>query len=172
MKVRRRSYGLVGSMMIALWLAIMVAACGGGSSTPTASPSSTLQATPTPSPSSTAGQIEAITVNWEAFFSGSTPAARKIELLQNGQQFAQIIRAQASSPISKATTARVSDVRVLSPATATVTYSILQGGQVALADQTGEAVLEDGVWKVAAETFAALLALEGVNVSPSPSSTP
>ena len=54
----------------------------------------------------------------------------------------------------------------------TVTCSFLQGGHVALADQTGEAVLEDGVWKVAAETFAALLALEGVNVSPSPSSTP
>jgi hypothetical protein len=144
-------------------LAAVAAACGSSSASPTSSP------TPTTSPSVSA--TVAIKADWVKFFAGTTPAAEKIPLLENGQQFAQTIQAQAQSPLAKSTSAKVSSVKVTSPTAATVKYSILLGTQVALADQTGQAVLQNGVWKVSAASFQALLALEGA-ASPSPSSSP
>jgi hypothetical protein len=114
----------------------------------------------------------AITTAWQTFFAGTTPAATKITLLQNGQQFATVIQAQAGSPLAKATQAKVTAVSVTSPTTADVTYSIVQGGQVALPDQKGQAVLEGGVWKVSAPSFQALLKLEQGQAGASPSASP
>jgi hypothetical protein len=118
------------------------------------------------------GDEAEIVANWEAFFDGATPADRKIELLQNGEQFADVIEARAESPLSQSTTAKVSAVTVTSDTEATVTYSILMGGQAVLPDQTGMAVLENGLWKVGAESFQALLALEGASGAPSPIPSP
>ena len=148
-----------------LALPVLLAACG-SSSTAATSPS------PTPSTSTSASPTAAITSAWQTFFSGATPAATKITLLQNGQQFATVIQAQAGSPLAKATQAKVTAVTVTSSTTADVTYSIVQGGQVALPDQKGQAVLEGGVWKVSAPSFQALLKLEQGQASVSPSATP
>jgi hypothetical protein len=148
-----------------LALPVLLAACG-STSTAATSPS------PTPSTSTSASPTAAITSAWQTFFSGATPAASKIALLQNGQQFASVIQAQAGSPLAKATQAKVTAVKVVSPAMADVTYSIVQGGQVALPDQKGQAVLEGGVWKVSAPSFQALLKLEQGQASASPSATP
>jgi len=153
----------VGAAVSAVLFSVLVAtAIGCGSSTSKASPSAT--------PSSS-GAVAQITANWQTFFAGTTPAARKISLLQNGQQFAKTIQAQASSVIAEASQAKVSAVTVTSASTATVTYSILLSGKVALAGQTGQAVLEDGVWKVAAKSFSDLLALEGQQAPQSSPST-
>ena len=145
-------------------LPLAVAACGSKSSA----------ATPTPTPSATANASVAsqITSDWQTFFNGVTPATRKIALLQNGQQFATVITAQAASPLAKASSARVTAVKVTSPTTATVTYSIVENGQVALPGQKGQAVLEGGVWKVSAPSFQALLKLEQGLTSSSPSASP
>jgi hypothetical protein len=142
-------------------LAAVAAACGSSSASTPSSPSAS------PSVSATA----AIKADWKKFFAGTTPAAQKIPLLENGQQFAQTIQAQAQSPLAQSTSAKVSSVKVTSTTTATVKYSILLGKQVALADQTGQAVLQNGVWKVSAQSFQALLALEGA-ASSSPSASP
>jgi hypothetical protein len=151
----------VGIAALVIVVALVVAACG--------SSSTTAKSTPSPSTSlSAAAQIKA---NWELFFAGTTSATRKIALLQNGQQFATTIQAQAGSAIAKGTEATVSAVKVVSPTTATVTYSILLNGQPALTNQTGQAVLVDGVWKVGAQSFTALLTLEGKMSSPAPSAT-
>ena len=142
-------------------LAALIAACGSKASGTTS----------TPSPTATASATAQITANWQAFFAGTTPAAKKITLLQNGPVFAKVIKAQAGSPLAQATQAKVASVQVVSPTTATVKYSIVQGGQTALPGQTGQAVLQGGVWKVSAKSFAALLALEGVKV-PLPTASP
>jgi len=141
-------------------LPLIVAACGSKSNAAT---------TPSASPSASAGATAQITANWEKFFAGTTAAAAKQALLQNGAQFASVLQAQAGSTIAKATTAKVSAVKVTSPDSATVTYSIVQGGQVVLPDQQGQAVLEGGVWKVSASSFQALLKLEQGAGSASPS---
>ena len=145
----------------AVLLVVVVAACGKAVNA---------NATTAPSPSAAPSASAAVTADWQEFFSGATPAARKIALLQQGQQFAKTITAQASSPIAQGTQAKVTSVTVTSPTTATVTYSITMGGQTALPDQQGQAVLEGGVWKVSARSFQDLLKLEQGATGSMPSS--
>jgi len=167
-RIRQRTWtsgALLAVVLVALPLA--VAACGSKSNAAT---------TPTPTPSVSAGgsataAIAAITTDWQKFFAGTTPAAAKENLLQNASQFAAVIKAQASSAIAKATQAKVTKVTVTSPTSADVTYSIVEGGQVALPNQKGQAVLENGVWKVSAPSFQALLKLEQQGQT-SPSASP
>ena len=145
----------------AMLLVVVVAACGKAVNA---------NATTAPSPSAAPSASAAVTADWQEFFSGATPAARKIALLQHGQQFAKTITAQASSPIAQGTQAKVTSVTVTSPTTANVTYSITMGGQTALPDQQGQAVLEGGVWKVSARSFQDLLKLEQGATGSMPSS--
>jgi hypothetical protein len=103
--------------------------------------------------------------NWALFFAGSTPASKKIQLLQNGQRFAAVIRAQAQSPFSRATKASVAKVTLLSSTSARVIYTITLGGQPALKNQAGTAVRVGGMWKVGDKSFCALLSLQGTKPS-------
>jgi hypothetical protein len=158
---RPKSAGLAVALLA---LTVLVAACG--KATSAATPPSTIpKASPSVSPTT---QIK---TNWMRFFAGTTPAARKIALLQNGQAFAAIIQAQAGLPIARGTQAKVLSVRQTSPTTAVVTYTITIGGKVALANQKGQAVKQGGVWKVGDSSFQALLAREG-NSAPSSSPGP
>jgi hypothetical protein len=146
-----------------------LAACGGSSSSsssssPAASPSSS-SAAPASSASSAsapAGSAAAqeIAANWTAFFNAKTPVAKRISLVQDGQVFASVIKGQAGSGLASEATAKVTKVTITSPTQATVTYSILVGGQPALTDKTGVAVLQGGTWKVGLASFCGLLALE------------
>jgi hypothetical protein len=113
--------------------------------------------------STTATAKAKIVADWEAFFSGKTPAKRKIDLVQDGKDFARVIESQASSPMAKSTTAKVLAVTV-SGDKATVRYTIYLAGEPALKDQNGEAILQGGIWKVGAASFCSLLALEGTKV--------
>jgi hypothetical protein len=148
---------------LSLSLVFVAVACGS-----TSSSTSSASASPTAA-ASTADQVKA---GWQQFFAGTTPAAQKIALLQNGQRFAKTIKAQAASPIAQGTQAKVTSVKITSPTTATVTYSIAINGQTALADQTGQAVREGGIWKVGSTSFQGLLALEQGGGLPSSSSSP
>lgn len=147
-----------------LALALAIAACSSSSSSPSSS------STQTSSPASTSGGSSSgataeIKANWEAFFSGTTSAAKKITVLQNGQAFATIIHSQVS--LGSSTSADVTSVTVTSPTKATVKYNIVQSGTTVLPNQTGVAVYEDGTWKVGDASFCALLALEGGGKAPS-----
>jgi hypothetical protein len=110
---------------------------------------------------------------WEAFFDGKTPAAKKQQLLQNGQEFSSLIESQAGSSLAQSISATVSNV-VVNGSTATVTYTIALGGTPALTDQQGTAVLESGQWKVSDSSFCQLLGLEALQNggSPLPSACP
>jgi len=167
---------------LGLVLAATVAACSSGSSSaagaPSASapaPSSSAPASPPASstpPSSSApaaagGNAKAqITANWEAFFNGQTGAAKKISLLQNGDKFSAIIKAQAGSGLASSAGAKVTAVVVNSATSATVSYDITLSGATALPNQTGTAVYEDGTWKVGDVSFCQLLKLENNGTAP------
>jgi hypothetical protein len=99
--------------------------------------------------------------DWAMFFAGSTPVSKKIQLLQNGQRFAQLIQAQASSPLAQQAQVTVTNVVLESPTRAKVTYTILLAGKPALPNQTGTAVRSGGVWQVSDQSFCSLLSLEG-----------
>ena len=140
---------------------LVAAGCGNNSSA----------TTPSPSPTSASAQAQ-ITANWEKFFNGATPAADKIALVQNGQQFAQTIQAQAKSPLAQSSGASVMAVKVTSPNTATVTYAITVGGQTAMPGLKGQAVLVNGTWLVSAKAFQQLLKLEQSQTGGSSTSSP
>ena len=158
------------------WLLIPVAglaisACGSSSkNTNSGAPS----VAPTTAPASASGDTSAqIKANWQEFFDPKTPVARRVQLLENGQQFADIIQAQSGSGLAASATSQVTNVSVQSPTQAVVTYSILVGGTPQLTNQTGDAVFQDGVWKVGIGSFCALLALEnGGNTAGLPASCP
>lgn len=130
-------------------VALVAAACGSSTAAKT-----------TPSPSATQAAAAQVKSDWQRFFAGTTPAAQKIALLQNGQQFAKTIQAQAASPIGQGVQAQVTSVKILSPTKAAVTYTILIAGKPVLKNATGQAVLQNGSWKVGAASFQGLLALE------------
>jgi hypothetical protein len=139
-----------------------LAACGSSGSSPsagsTSSPASSMSSPATSQPASSAQM--AIEANWAAFFNAKTPVTKRIGLLQDGQEFASVIRSQAGSGLASAATAKVTKVTSVTSKQATVTYSILVGGTPELTDQSGVAVNQGGTWKVGVASFCGLLALE------------
>jgi hypothetical protein len=131
----------------------------GASSSPSSAPSSSAPAS-SASPASSSGAASTIAANWAAFFNAKTPVAKRVSLLQDGQTFQSIIKSQAGSGLAASATAKVTKVTMVSSTQAKVTYSILIGGQSALANQAGVAVLQDGTWKVGLASFCGLLAVE------------
>jgi hypothetical protein len=153
-------------IMLLCALGTSVAACGssGSSSTSTPSPSaSSTSASSSASPSAAASggnAIAQITANWTAFFDPTTPLAKRISILQNGQLFSAAIQGSSRFPGASTASAKVTKVTVTSPTQAKVTYSILLAGTPVLPNQSGVAVLEGGTWKVGDASFCALLTLE------------
>ncbi|MGZ4354587.1 MAG: hypothetical protein ACXVZ4_13680 [Gaiellaceae bacterium] len=98
---------------------------------------------------------------WTEFFDGATPAARKVQLLQDGARFRAVITAQSKSPLARQTKAKVRRVVLLGATRAKVVYTISLAGQPALPKQSGVAVRVNGRWLVSARSFCSLLRLEG-----------
>ena len=147
-----RAAALVALLVV---LVLALAACGSKSSA---------AVTPSPTPASTESAIASA---WQRFFAGATPASQKVALLQNGQRYAAIVRAESRIPFVKAVAAKVASVTVTSPTAATVKYSILAEGVTVLSGLTGQAVKQAGVWKVGTKSFRELLSLEKKGSSPS-----
>jgi hypothetical protein len=97
------------------------------------------------------------------FFNAKTPTATRLSLLQNGSTFASALQAQVNTPEASGTSAQVTAVTVAS-STATVTWNLLLNGAVALTKQTGQAVLQGGVWKVSDTSYCGLLSLSPTGV--------
>jgi hypothetical protein len=160
-------------IMLVCALGASVAACGSSGSTSSSTPGSGASSTSTPAPSETTSSSSAattggnavaeITANWTAFFDPKTPVTKRISLLQNGQIFAPVIRAQAGSSLASNASAKVKKVTVTSAAKASVTYDILFAGTPALSNVAGVAVLQGGTWKVGDVSFCSLLTLENNN---------
>jgi hypothetical protein len=159
-----------------LGLAFITTACSSSSSTTassppassapaTSAPASSAPASSAPASSSSGSANGEITTNWENFFDGSTSAATKISLLQNGQKYASLVNSQAGSGLAASAKATVTSVVIESPTTATVSYNIKVSG-ASLNNQTGTAVLENGTWKVGDVSFCALMTLENLGKTP------
>jgi hypothetical protein len=157
--------------MLGLALIAAASACSSSSSsTPPAGSSSsppvaTSAAAPVGSPSavqSTGAPSNAaaqITANWEKFFDSSTPVAEKAKLLQNGSTFSSAIQSFTQLPLANGIGAKVTAVVVNSATTATVSYNIVAGGSTLLANQTGQSVYQDGIWKVGDASLCGLFKL-------------
>ena len=164
----RESRILPAALLVAAGLALTACSSGSSSGTsPSASATSqspTASTTPSPSasaePTTGAAAVAAIKANWAAFFSSTTPIPRRLALLQNGQQFAPVIQAQAKQPLAQSATSQATAITLTGTSQASVTYAILVGGKPALSGQHGVAVYQNGVWKVGVSSFCGLLKLE------------
>jgi hypothetical protein len=94
------------------------------------------------------------------FFDGSTPLATRVSLLDNGSQYASIMKKVLENPQGATAGATVQSVELTSATGANVGYTITLSGQPVLGGQKGTVVYQDGVWKVSVPSFCALAALE------------
>lgn len=108
-----------------------------------------------------AADTAAVKLVYTKFFDPKTPVAVKPAMLQDGSQFVQAIHDQSSTAYAKGASVTVSNVTLLSPNRASVTFSIIYGGKPVVANQGGWAVKEGGIWKVAGTTFCGLVSLSG-----------
>ncbi|MGW4898586.1 hypothetical protein ACWEQL_41090 [Kitasatospora sp. NPDC004240] len=164
------------SALLAVLLVAALAACGDDDGS-TASPSptaATTAATATATPTATATATAAgtapadvaaataeVTTNWEKFFSPQTTITEKAALLQNGDQLTPVLEGFAQDPRVGQVQADVTDVAFSSATDAVVTYSLSLQGNVVEPAATGQAVLDDGTWKVSRSTLCGLLAQAG-----------
>ncbi len=157
---------IIVAPVLGLALALAVAACSSSSSsssssatTPAASTTSTPAGSPSavPASSGNSSAVAQITTNWEKFFNSSTPNSERVTLLQNGSAFAGAISGLASLVSNLG--AKVTGVTLTSATMATVKYDLTSGGSTLLPDQTGTAVLENGVWKVGDASLCGLIKL-------------
>ncbi|MBY8859807.1 hypothetical protein K7711_25290 [Nocardia sp. CA2R105] len=146
--------------------ASVLAGCGSSnsttsSSTTAAAASSAAATTSSAGTKADAATTQAITEVFTKFFDAKTSAADKATLVEKGDAFAPVLQAQASNPQAQGTSATVSAVTLDDPTHATVTYSIVMGGNPVLPNQAGKAVQDAGKWKVAAATFCQLMTMQG-----------
>ncbi len=113
-------------------------------------------------PASGPGAIASVRSNWKTFFSGAAPIPRRLELLQDGQQFASFVRSRektADGALLQQTAATVSSVMLQPGDMASVTYAVLLSGKPLEKNLQGTAVYSGGRWKVTVTTFCGLLRL-------------
>ena len=143
-------------------VALALTSCSSGKKSANTSPPSSPSTTASASPSLDKAAAEAaIKTNWAAFFSKTTPLAKKLDYLQRGSTLRAAVEQFGKDPRTSQASAKVTGVFVTSPTTATVNYQVLLGGRVALPSAVGTAVYEDGAWRVSDTTFCGLLALTG-----------
>jgi hypothetical protein len=143
---------------------LLAAGCGGSSSGggPTDQPSDSTSTTPASTATGPADETAAkaeITTNWETFLKSGTPKATAVDLLENGDQLGAALKkaAQEDEETGGKRSATVKTIVFTSPTRANVNYELHAAGQVL--NSAGEAVLQDGVWKVSAATFCTLVVL-------------
>jgi hypothetical protein len=140
---------------------LILAACGGGGSPASSKPAAS--ATTAAEPVSGPAAVAAITANWKTVFNGKASIPSRLALVQDGQQVAAFVEAQAKTSFGAAasgSTATVSSVTITSPSQATVHYEVLLLGTPLLRNQVGAAVYLNGIWKVAIASFCGLAYLQ------------
>jgi hypothetical protein len=147
---------------LGLVFALAITACSSSgsssSSTATSAPAATTTAATASSSAAAGGSAVAqITANWEAFFNPATPNSKRVQLLENGSEFASAINAFSASPLAQQVSSKVDSVSVTSATKANVKYDLTAAGTSVATGQTGTSVLQNGVWKVGDDVFCGLL---------------
>jgi purine-cytosine permease-like protein len=149
---------------VGLVFALAITACSSsGSSSSSAATSAPVATTSAATSSATAsaaagGSATAqITANWEAFFNPATPNSKRVQLLENGAQFAAAINAFSASPLAQSVSSKVDSVSLTSSTKANVKYDLSAAGTSVASGQTGTSVLQNGTWKVGDDVFCGLL---------------
>jgi hypothetical protein len=151
--------------ILTVTIAASLAACGGGSSGG-GKPAANAPALA----NSAAGRAAATTqikANYATFFDTTTPLPTAVGLLENGDQLGAAIKLAAKVARVEKTkeSAVVKKVTFPDPTHADVTYDLVG---TPLKGATGNAVLIDGTWKVAQNTFCTLADLGAQTIGADP----
>jgi hypothetical protein len=133
---------------------VALAACGGAKKQAV---STLTGSTTVVNPAAEKAQIKSA---YEKFFSGKTSLSDRVALLQNGPKFKSVVQGFASNPLAKNVSATVSTVTLQGANKAKVVYVVKLAG-ASLPKQTGEAVHENGTWKVGDASLCKLISLQG-----------
>jgi hypothetical protein len=128
------------ALVLAL-VALGATACGGGNG-------------------STGTDADQIKTAYEQFFSGTTPTARRVALLQNGAKFKPVIQEFTSFPGADRISVAVKSVDLKGANNANVVYVVKLAG-TSLPQQNGTAVKQNGTWKVGDEGLCRLIEISG-----------
>ncbi|GAA1069578.1 MULTISPECIES: hypothetical protein [Kitasatospora] len=165
----------LAAAVLAVLALLFAAACSSSSSSGSSSPSPSAPATTSAAASPTGGgsapaDAEAakaqIKTNWEKFFDPATPIADRAALLQNGEALQPALQGFANDPRVGQVKATVTDVQFTSDSAATVTYTLTLQGQTVEPAASGQAVLDNGTWKVSTSTLCGLVAQAGGSAIP------
>ncbi|WP_030254637.1 MULTISPECIES: hypothetical protein [Streptomyces] len=164
----------MATALLVLTLAGSVAACsssksGSSASSPASASASASAGTSGSASASATGTAPAdpaaakaeITTNWEKFFDPNTPIPDKAKLLQGGDALLPVLQGFSQDPRVGQVQAKVGDVAFTDASDATVTYSLSLQGTVVEPSASGQAVLENGTWKVSRSTLCGLLTQAG-----------
>ncbi len=106
-----------------------------------------------------------ITKVWQDFFNPAIPVEQKKDLVENYDQLLPILKTQTTNPQAAQIKAAVKDVTLQGDNNATVTYDIVstQTNEPLLPNASGQAIKQDGKWKVSQQTFCSLIKLGDQN---------
>ena len=166
--------GLAGALAFAMTACSSSSPSKATSSTPVSTPAATTSSAPsTPAPSTSssatpadAATTAAVTKAYTLFFGGTKDQAKLVADLQNGDKLIAALIQQSKNPVAATLTATVSAVTLENPHVADVTFTLLSKGAALLKDTPGKAVLVNGTWTLAAETFCGLVAASGTTPAP------
>jgi hypothetical protein len=130
------------------------------SASPTTATSPASQPTGSGTPAD-AATTTAVADAYKRFFTPTNTAAELESSIQGGSQLSAALATQAKNPLASTLSVSVSKVALLNPDAALVTFRLLSKGKPLLPSSPGYAVKENGTWLLAAQTFCALVQLEG-----------
>lgn len=154
--MQRTMAGLAGVAAAALTAAALTACSSSGPSAAQTSRSGTT-ASATPADAATR---QAITRAYQALFGSTSSLAQSVAALQHGPAFRQTLISESKQPAAKGSGARVTAVNMRGADVAIVQFTVISNGKPVF-PTAGKAVRVNGRWQVAAQTFCALLGLEG-----------
>ncbi|MYW00997.1 hypothetical protein [Streptomyces sp. SID3343] len=127
-------------------------ATSGGATTPGGA------SAPAPGGAALTGEDKKVADNWEKLFNAATPTPERVALLENGDKMSGLVDTLAASPVAAQVSAKVKTVKI-SGDKADVTFDVLLAGAPVKEDAPGQAVKQDGNWKVSVTTICGLVAL-------------
>jgi hypothetical protein len=160
---RRGTRAWSSSLRLALALSCLAACSGGGSPSPSVSHRHSAAApSASAAPSTGAAAVAVIKANWQEVFNGKISIPQRLNLLQNGQEFASFVHTQDQTSLGALVlqaSAKVNSVKLQSPGQASVVFTVYLSGKVLEKGLHGMSVYTGGTWKVATASFCSLLHL-------------
>lgn len=121
-------------------------------------PAATPPAASTAPAATLTGEEKKVADSWDKLFDNTAPLAERKASLENADKVGTLVETLAADPMAKSISSKTTAVKIAGDK-ATVTYDIVAGGEPMLPGQTGQAVKQNGAWKVSLDTVCSLVGL-------------